>query len=91
MDRPWLRSYPPGVAADIDPSRYSSLVAMFEQSFAAYGARPVKRALRQLVEDQLAVALIAGEFKGARGLRVDLAEPGAQAPLAFKRLDAPTP
>jgi len=39
MDRPWLRSYPPGVAADIDPSRYPSLVAMFEQSFAAYGAR----------------------------------------------------
>ncbi len=39
MDRPWLRSYPPGVAADIDPSRYPSLVAMFEQSFATYATR----------------------------------------------------
>ena len=41
MDRPWLRSYPPGVAADIDTSKYSSLVAMFEESFARYRERAV--------------------------------------------------
>jgi long-chain acyl-CoA synthetase len=35
MERPWLRHYPPGVPADIDLSRYSSLVAMFEESFQA--------------------------------------------------------
>ncbi|HTQ82373.1 MAG TPA: long-chain-fatty-acid--CoA ligase [Pseudolabrys sp.] len=40
MDRPWLRSYPPGVAAEIDPTKYSSLVAMFEESFARYRDRP---------------------------------------------------
>ena len=39
MERPWLRQYPPGVPAEIDVSEYSSLVAMFEESFAAYGAR----------------------------------------------------
>jgi long-chain acyl-CoA synthetase len=39
MDRPWLRSYPPGVPAEIDPTRYPSLVAMFEESFAAFAAR----------------------------------------------------
>jgi long-chain acyl-CoA synthetase len=39
MERPWLRYYPPGVAADIDPSRYPSLVAMFEESFKAHAAR----------------------------------------------------
>jgi long-chain acyl-CoA synthetase len=39
MDRPWLRHYPPGVPADIDTARYPSLVAMFEESFKAYGAR----------------------------------------------------
>jgi long-chain acyl-CoA synthetase len=33
MERPWLRHYPPGVPAEIDPARYSSLVAMFEESF----------------------------------------------------------
>jgi long-chain acyl-CoA synthetase len=39
MDRPWLRHYPPGVAADIDTTRYSSLLAMFEETFAAFGGR----------------------------------------------------
>src|SRR5664279_5798577 len=39
MDRPWLRHYPPGVAAEIDPSKYSSLIAVLEESFAAHGRR----------------------------------------------------
>ncbi len=39
MERPWLKHYPPGVPADIDPTRYPSLVAMFEESFKAYAAR----------------------------------------------------
>jgi long-chain acyl-CoA synthetase len=39
MERPWLRHYPPGIAAEIDPSRYSSLVAMFEESFKTNAAR----------------------------------------------------
>ncbi len=36
MERIWLRNYPPGVPAEIDPSQYPSLVAMFEESFKAY-------------------------------------------------------
>ncbi|MBI1202892.1 MAG: long-chain-fatty-acid--CoA ligase [Rhodopseudomonas sp.] len=36
MERIWLKHYPPGVPADIDPSRYTSLVAMFEESFQAH-------------------------------------------------------
>jgi long-chain acyl-CoA synthetase len=39
MDRPWLKQYPPGVPADIDPSRYSSLVAMFDESFQAHAGK----------------------------------------------------
>jgi long-chain acyl-CoA synthetase len=39
MDRIWLRHYPPGVPPDIDLTRYTSLVAMFEESFATYAAR----------------------------------------------------
>src|SRR6476619_6712534 len=39
MERLWLRSYPPGVPATIDLSRYASLVAMFEESFAAFADR----------------------------------------------------
>ena len=38
MERPWLQYYPPGVPADIDTSRYPSLVAMFEESFQAHAA-----------------------------------------------------
>lgn len=36
MDRIWLKNYPPGVPAEIDPSAYSSLVAIFEESFKAH-------------------------------------------------------
>jgi long-chain acyl-CoA synthetase len=39
MERLWLRHYPPGVPADIDPSRYPSLVAMLDESFKAFAGR----------------------------------------------------
>jgi long-chain acyl-CoA synthetase len=39
IQRPWLQHYPPGVPAEIDISRYPSLVAMFEESFKANAAR----------------------------------------------------
>jgi long-chain acyl-CoA synthetase len=38
--RSWLAAYPPGVPADIDPDRYSSLVALLEASFERFGERP---------------------------------------------------
>ncbi|WP_295140030.1 long-chain-fatty-acid--CoA ligase [uncultured Reyranella sp.] len=36
MDRFWLKNYPPGVPADIDPTAYASVVALFEESFSKY-------------------------------------------------------
>ncbi len=36
MERFWLKSYPPGVPADIDPSVYPSLVDLLEESFTKY-------------------------------------------------------
>ncbi len=39
MNRIWLTAYPPGVPADIDTSRYASLVALMEESFGNYRAR----------------------------------------------------
>ena len=39
MDRIWLKSYPPGVPSEIDPSQYDSLVALLEESFAKYRDR----------------------------------------------------
>jgi len=40
MDRFWLKHYPPGIPAEIDPSIYPSLVALFEESFAKYRNSP---------------------------------------------------
>ena len=40
MDRIWLKSYPPGVPADINPGEYRSLVELFEKSVRAYADRP---------------------------------------------------
>ena len=39
MERPWLKHYPPGVPAEIDPSRYPSLVTMLEESFQTHAAK----------------------------------------------------
>ena len=38
-DRPWLKSYPEGVPADIDVGQYRSLVALMEESFRKYAGR----------------------------------------------------
>jgi len=40
MDRIWLAHYPPGVPAEIDLTRYTSLVDLFEEAFATYGDDP---------------------------------------------------
>ena len=39
-DRIWLKSYPPGVPADIDVNQYASMVEMMEESFKKYADRP---------------------------------------------------
>lgn len=38
-ERPWLAAYPAGVPADIDASRYASLVQLMEESFRQYADR----------------------------------------------------
>ena len=40
MERIWLKSYPPGVPADVDPSEFSSLVEVFDRSAREFAARP---------------------------------------------------
>jgi long-chain acyl-CoA synthetase len=39
-DKYWLRAYPPGVPAEIDPDRYASLCELLEAAFARYAAAP---------------------------------------------------
>jgi len=39
MERIWLKHYPPGVPAEIDPSKYASLIELFEENLAKYRDR----------------------------------------------------
>jgi long-chain acyl-CoA synthetase len=81
MDRFWLKHYPPGVPADIDPSTYPSLVALMEESFAKF--RDAKayvcmgKALSFGEVDALSTALAAWlQSRGlARGARVAVVMP----------------
>ncbi|MFM0734223.1 long-chain fatty acid--CoA ligase [Paraburkholderia sediminicola] len=40
MDKIWLKSYPPGVPAEIDPTRYTSVAELLEEAFRDYRAKP---------------------------------------------------
>jgi long-chain acyl-CoA synthetase len=40
VERIWLKSYSPGVPADIDPGEYASLVELFEKNVRKFAARP---------------------------------------------------
>ena len=40
VERIWLKNYPPGVPAEIDPGRYRSLKQLFEESFEKFRSRP---------------------------------------------------
>ena len=40
MERIWLKSYPPGIPAEIDIQRYRSLIDLFDASVKEFGARP---------------------------------------------------
>ncbi len=89
MDRIWLKNYPAGVPADIDPSRYSSLVEMFEESFAkhrdahAYVSMDKTLTYRQLDEQSTAFAAWLQGRGLARGDRVAIMMPNVlQYPVA---------
>ena len=71
MDRFWLKSYPPGVPADIDPAAYPSVVSLFEESFSRYrDSRAyvcMDKALTFGEVDSLSMAL--GAWLQGRGLK----------------------
>ena len=89
MDRIWLRNYPPGVPADIDPTRYRSLLAMCEESFAkhrdAHAYVSMDKTLTYGQLDELSTAFAAWlQSRGlARGDRVAIMMPNVlQYPVA---------
>jgi len=75
MERIWLKSYPAGVPADIDPRKYRSLIDLFDKSIAKFADRPAFhsmgktitfRELEKLSRDFGAWLQSKGLTKGAR-------------------------
>src|SRR5437868_14284198 len=64
MERIWLKSYPPGVPADIDTRQYRSLVERFEISIRDYHDRPAFTSMGKTL-DLAELDHLAGGF-GAR-------------------------
>ena len=40
MDKPWIKTYPPGVPAEIDPSRYANVREIFAESCQRFSGSP---------------------------------------------------
>jgi long-chain acyl-CoA synthetase len=90
MQRIWLSSYPPGVAADIDAARYASVCELLDESFRHYRARrafvSMGKAMTYGELDDLSRKLGAWfQSKGlARGARIALMMPNVlQYPVAI--------
>jgi long-chain acyl-CoA synthetase len=90
MEKFWLKSYPPGVPAEIDPSQYSSLGELFEESFREYRTKPAFVCMGKQITygelDALSGKLAAWfQSKGlARGARIAIMLPNVlQYPVAI--------
>jgi long-chain acyl-CoA synthetase len=90
VERIWLKSYPPGVPADIDPSEYQSLVEVFDRSVQQFAERPayhsMGRAITYAELERLSRAFGAWlQSQGlARGARVAIMLPNClQYPVAM--------
>ena len=91
MDKPWLKSYPPGVPAEIDPSRYASVRDIFAESCRKFADAPaftnMDRTLSFAELDRRSRDFGAWLQKGAklpRGARVAIMSPNLlQYPVAL--------
>jgi len=91
MDRIWLKSYPPGVPAEVDVDEFRSLGDLFEKSVATYGSHVAYvnmgkgvtyRELDRLTRDF--AAYLNSVLKLPRGARVALMMPNTlQYPIAM--------
>jgi long-chain acyl-CoA synthetase len=49
MERIWLKSYPAGVPAQVDPNQYRSLVELFDASIRDFGERPAYHSMGKTI------------------------------------------
>lgn len=70
MEKVWLKSYPPGVPAEIDPGQYASITDLLEESFRQYRAKGAFACMGKQITygqlDELSRAL--GAWFQSRGL-----------------------
>jgi len=70
LEKIWLKSYPPGVPAEIDVNEYASLREVLEESCAKFGSRPAYSCMGRTITfaelDRLSAAF--GAFLQGRGL-----------------------
>ena len=90
MERFWLKHYPAGVPADIDPDQYTSLVALLDEAFSRYATRPAYRCMDRIMSfaelDEASLAFAAWlQSQGlGKGQRVALMMPNVlQFPIAM--------
>lgn len=89
MERIWLKQYPPGVPADIEPTQYASLVDLLEESFTKFADRKAFICMDKSISyrdlDQMSLAM-AAYLQGLglqRGARVAIMMPNVlQYPVA---------
>ena len=83
MDKIWLKSYPPGVPAEIDPEKFQSLTQLIEASFKKNASSPfsvcMDRWMTYKEVDDLSAAL--GAWLQSQGL-----EPGARVAIMLPNL-----
>lgn len=82
-DRPWLKNYPSGVPANINPEEYQTLVEMFEETFDKYRKLPAFQCMgKSITFDQLdKMSEQFGAYLLSRGL-----EPGDKIALMMPNL-----
>jgi long-chain acyl-CoA synthetase len=81
--RPWLRNYPKGVPANIDPDAYASLVELFDESFEKFRKKPAFSCMgKELTYDQIdRMSRNFGAYLHSRGL-----EPGDKIAIMMPNL-----
>ncbi|MFT6319694.1 MAG: long-chain acyl-CoA synthetase [Granulosicoccus sp.] len=82
-DRPWLKNYPSGVPANINPDEYQNLVKIFEETFEKYRKLPAFTCMgKSITFDQLdKMSKQFGAYLLSRGL-----EPGDKIALMMPNL-----
>ena len=75
MNRPWTKTYDPGVPQEIDAAAYPSTVALFQQACADYADKPALECFGRIMtyaEVDRASTAVAAWLQQRAGIRLSL-------------------